>query len=173
MKKSTVLVIVIVYLVSIVAIAFFGMKTKVYNEVKYVKEIDMDIRTDDESAYNFKQIGTNEQGNKLYQLIIDFSKSIDVKVERENGITEIRKCVHLTFIPNITYDTGDTANAEEESIVYSVSDKSYVQKEYVSLNKRGELMCYRNNISFQIFVTPESIGSSTAGIIINVYVMNR
>ena len=171
MKKSTILVIVIVYLVSIVAIAFFGMKSKVDNEVKYIKEISMDIRADDESAYEFKQIGTIDQ-NKLYQLTIDFSKAIDVKVERENGIIEMRKCVYLTFIPNISYDTGDTANAEEESIVYSVSDKSYIQKEYVSLNDRGELLCYRNNISFQIFVNPESIGSMSAGIVINVYVMN-
>jgi len=173
MKKSTVLVIFIVYMVSIVAIGFFGMASKVYNEVKYVKAIEMGIRTDDESAYEFKQIGTTEQGNKQYQLIVNFRKAIDVKVERENGITEMRKCVHLTFIPNITYDTGDTANAEEESIVYSISNDSYKQKEYVSLNSRGELMCFKNNISFQIYVNPESMGSYTAGIVINVYVMSR
>ena len=37
MKKSTIIVILIVYLVSIVAIGFFGMAVKVYDEVKYVK----------------------------------------------------------------------------------------------------------------------------------------
>ena len=104
---------------------------------------------------------------------IYFDKAIDIRVERENGITEMRKCVHLTFIPDVTYDTGDTANAEEEGIVYSISNETYKQKEYVSLNDRGELMCFKNNISFKIYVDPESKGSYTAGIVIDVYVMSR
>ena len=170
MKKSTTLIIFIIYLVSIVAIGFFGMASKVYDEVKYVQSIDMTVRTDDDEAYRFKENGTTAQGNKRYQLMLYFDKAIDIKVDGENGGTEMRKALHLTFIPNITYDTGGTANAEEESIEYSISNQSYVEKEYVSINKRGELMCFKNNISFKIYVEPESKGSYSAGVVIDVYV---
>ena len=170
MKKSTTLIIFIIYLVSIVAIGFFGMASKVYDEINYVQAIDITVRTDDEESYRFKENGTTEQGNKRYQLMLYFNKAIDIKVEDENGNDEMRKALHITFIPNITYDTVDTANAEEEGIVYNISNQQYIEKKYVSLNNRGELICFKNNISFKIYVDPESKGSYAAGIVIDVYV---
>ena len=64
----------------------------------------------------------------------------------------------------------EVEHAEEEGIVYNISNQQYIEKKYVSLNNRGELICFKNNISFKIYVDPESKGSYAAGIVIDVYV---
>jgi len=172
MKKSTILIIFIVYLVSIVAIGFFGTAVKVYDVILYVNKIEMSIRADDEKMYDFKEKGTNEQGNTMYELIVHFSKAVEVQYERDDGITEIRKCVHLTFMPKITYDSGDTANAEEEGIVYRLEHTELQEEGKIDLTERGELMCFKNKTAFRIYVEPETKGSYRAAIIIDVYVRN-
>ncbi len=171
MKKSTILIIFIVYLVSIVAIGFFGTAVKVYDIILYVNKIEMSIRADDEKMYSFKEKGVSPQGNTMYELIVNFNEAVEIQYEREDGITEIRKCVHLTFIPKITYDSGETANAEEEGIVYRLDQTELQEQEKIKLSNRGELLCFKK-CSFRIYVEPESKGSYRAGIIIDVYVRN-
>ena len=171
MKKSTILVIVIVYLVSIVAIAFFGMKSKVYDEIKYVKEIQMSVEAEDPEMFTFKEKAPSQSGNKQYELKINFNKAMLGNFETEDGITETRKYVALNFIPHVTYDTGDVADAKEEKIKYVLSSvgEDYMNKGYISLSNRGELMCFREK-SFRLYVEPESKGSFKAMVIIDVYV---
>lgn len=43
MKKSTIIIIIAIYLVSIVVISFLGIKVRVYDETKYVKEIQISV----------------------------------------------------------------------------------------------------------------------------------
>ena len=118
MKKSTILLIFIIYLASIVVIGFFGMASKVYDEIKYVQTIDVEVEAEKKEAYLFKSNGTSKNGNKMFNLYVFFDEADVGTFERENGFIEERKFVALTLIPHVTYDTGDVANAEEESIVY-------------------------------------------------------
>ena len=64
MKKSTTLLIFIIYLASIVVIGFFGMKIKVYDEVKYVKSIEMSVEAENRKMYTFAGLITKVRGNK-------------------------------------------------------------------------------------------------------------
>ena len=171
MKKSTVLIIFIVYLVSIVAIAFFGMKSKVFDEIKYVQSIDMRVEAEDPEMFIFKEAGYSSSGNKQYELRIDFNKAMIGNFETDEGITEARRYVALNFIPHVTYDTGDVADAKEEKIKYVLGSlgEEYQQKGYISLGERGELMCFREK-SFRLYVEPESKGSYKAMVIIDVFV---
>lgn len=41
MKKSVILAILAIYILSIAVVGFFGMKTSVYNEIKYVTDIEL------------------------------------------------------------------------------------------------------------------------------------
>ena len=132
----------------------------------------MSIRADDEKMYDFKERGVNEQGNMEYELVVHFNEAVEMIYEREDGISEVRKGVHITFIPKITYDSGDTANAEEESIVYLLEQTELQEQGRVELSDRGELICFKNKTSFKIRVEPERMGSFKAAIIINVYVRN-
>jgi len=69
------------------------------------------------------------------------------------------------------YDTGDVANAEEESIVYRISDEKLIEKNHVSLSSRGELFCFKKDSAFIIYVDPSTKSSNEVGVIINVFVI--
>jgi len=170
MKKSTILLILIVYLASIVAIGFFGMASKVYDEIKYVKAIEMEVEAEKEESYLFQSAGTNKQGNKIYNLYVFFDQADVGAFERENGFVEERKFVALTLIPHVTYDTGDVANAEEESIVYRLNDTTLQEKEHVNLEKNGMLYCFKET-SFRVYVEPASQSSNDVAVIIDIYVI--
>lgn len=171
MKKSTILLIILIYLASIVVIGFFGMKIKIYDEIKYVKNIEMSVEAENENMFTFIDEGIDEAtGNRAYKLVINFENYLIGSFTRKNGLTEERKYVPLTLIPYVTYDTGDVANSEEESIKYSISNNVYIDKEYVSLSERGQLLCFKTGIAFIIYVEPASKGGNGTGAIISVYV---
>lgn len=171
MKKSTIILIILIYLASIVVIGFFGMKIKVYDEVKYVKKIEMAAEAESDRMFSFTDLGIDETtGNRNYKLVINFDQYLIGPFKRDNGITEDRKYVPITLIPHVEYDTGDVANAEEESIKYSISETNYVKKEYVSLSDRGQLICFKSGIAFMIYVEPASKGGNGTGAVISVYV---
>ena len=82
MKKSTALVILIIYLVSIVLIGFFGMAVKAYDIQKYIKTIEMSVEAESEDMYKFEYLGKDiqEDGsgthNNKYKLTIYFSQAL-------------------------------------------------------------------------------------------------
>ena len=170
MKKSTILIIFIIYMASIVMIGFFGMASKVYDEIKYVTEIEMDAEAESEEMFTFKQLEDSAQGNKQYQLVVKFKNALTGSFEVD-GVQMERKYIPLTLIPHVTYDTGDVANAEEESIVYRISDEKLIEKNQVSLSNRGELFCFKKDTAFIIYVDPATKSSNEVCVIINVYVI--
>ncbi len=157
MKKSTVIIILIVYLASIVVIGFFGMKVKVYDKVKYVQSIEMSVQAEQEEMFEFISMGVDANTqNHRYKLTIYFSK---YHLQDSQG----NSYLPVILIPHITYDTGDVAG-ESESIVYKiVSNTDYEGMGKVSLSKRGELRCFDSPMVFNVFVSPEKsslVGSS-------------
>lgn len=174
MKKSTVLLIFIIYLASIVVIGFFGMKIKVYDEIKYVKSIDMSVEAESKSMFVFQYTGIDSSmGNKEYSLTVNFSQHLTGNFENKNGNIEERNYIALSLIPKVTYDTGDVANSEEESITYSHSSPNYEERELFSLSDRGQLICFRAGIAFRIYVDPAQKSGNGTGAIITVYVINE
>lgn len=172
MKKSTILIIFIIYLASIVVIGFFGMKIKVYDEIKYVKEINMQATAENEQMFNFVADGIDAStGNKKYILTVYFDYNIIRPIERNNGLIVNRECVPITLIPHVTYDTGDVANSEEESIKFSLSDATYEKREFVSLSERGLLMCFERDLAFRIYIDPATKSGNGTGVIISVFVV--
>jgi len=169
MKKSTALVILIIYLVSIVLIGFFGMAVKAYDLQKYIKTIEMSVEAEKESMYKFESMGKdiNEDGsgthNNVYKLIIYFSEALVDENQQQY--------LPLTLIPKVTYDTGDV-NAKGDSIKYTTNKeaKEYIDNDYINLDERGILTVYKKRISFDIFVNPSSVGKIGSGAIIHVYV---
>ena len=167
MKKSTTILILIIYVASIVVVGFFGMTVKVYDEIKYVKSIVMTVEAESEDIYDFEyvEIDSTTQ-NPKYKLTIHFN---DFAEEDEEG----RLFLLLNLIPKITYDTGDVAGSDTESIVYTLSSqgKILVEKGFITLNEYGTLACYKSRLGFQINVNPASKGGNGTGAIIEVYVL--
>ena len=129
MKKSTILIIFIIYLASIVMIGFFGMASKVYDEIKYVEEINVSVEAENKDMFTFTELDElTAQGNKQYRLIINFEKALVGTFEKD-GILEERKYIPLTIISHVTYDTKDVANAEEESIEYRLDNDEYIENQ--------------------------------------------
>lgn len=169
MKKSTALVILIIYLVSIVLIGFFGMAVKAYDLQKYIKSIEMSVEAENEAMFKFEYLGKdiNEDGtgsrNNEYRLIIYFNQALFDENEKAY--------LPLTLIPKVTYDTGDV-NAKGDSIEYSTNKEAeeLQEKNYFELDERGILTVYKKRITFDIYVNPASVGRIGSGAIIHVYV---
>ena len=172
MKKSTILIIFIVYLASIVTIGFFGMASKVYDETKYVQAIEMSVDAEDEKMFTFEYVGETQDDNKnkMYELYIDFDYA-QVSEFEVGGIQMDRYFVALNLIPHVTYDTGDVANAEEESIRYRLDDEELQEKQDIDLKKNGSLYCFKVDTAFRIYVEPAKQSSNEVAVIIDVYVI--
>ena len=169
MKKSTALVILIIYLLSIVLIGFFGMAVKAYDLQKYITSIEMSVEAEKEEMFKFEYMGKDIESdgsgthNNEYKLIIYFNQALT------NENQELY--IPLTLIPKVTYDTGDV-NAKGDSIKYSTNKEAneYKEKGYFSLDELGRLIVYKKRISFDINVNPSSVGRIGSGAIIHVYV---
>lgn len=173
MKKSTIVIIIAIYLVSIVVISFLGIKVRVYDETKYVKEIQISVGAEDENRYSLENLGKDSLGNNQYSLTIYFKNAKEGKfpMKSDPSIEITRKYLILSLIPHITYDTGDVANAEEESIVFKIGNESYQEKEWITLSEKGFITAFRKDISTPIYVTPAKSGRVGAGATIYVSVV--
>ena len=169
MKKSTAILIIIIYVASIILVGFFGMSVKVYDEIKYVKKIEISIEAESESLYTLTKFDEVDSvtGNPQYNLTIRYSSYGNKSVDEDDN-----QFVLLNIIPEITYDTGDLAG-DAESIVYTLNNTGtkHVEKGNISLNEYGTLVCYKSSIAFQIYVNPAAKGGNGTGAIINVYVI--
>ncbi len=171
MKKTTILLIILIYLASIVVIGFLGMKIKVYDEVKYIKSIEMSVEAENPDCFSFISQGIDATtGNREYNLTIDFKK-YQIAMFEKNGEEIDRKYVALSLIPYVTYDTGDVAETKEESIKYSFhSTVDYEEKQDIELKSNGQLIVFKSGIAFEIHVNPATSGRNGTGAIINVFV---
>lgn len=169
MKKSTAIIIFIVYLASIVLIGFFGIRAKAYDVQKYVKKIEMNVEAENETMFAFENLGKESTTkNNYYKLVVYMDQALSGEFEVD-GIKEEKKYVPLTLIPNITYDNGEK-DVKGESIKYSISKPELIEKNYVSLNNVGVLTCFRKT-GFTIYVNPASASGVGTGAIIDVYVI--
>ena len=175
MKKSTILIIFIVYLASIAAIGFFGMRSKVYDEVKYVSAITVEAQVENENMRDFEDITANPNSKKKEYLLTVY---FDNAIEYEAG----KFYVPISLTPYVVYDTGDVANSKEVSIVY-YGDKnsqkdtdgniSYKKsnKTIATLTKYGSLSCFEKDTAFRITINPAKQGSSEVSVSITVIVI--
>lgn len=161
MKKSTMLTIFIIYVVSIILIGFFGISIRVYDQINYVKSIEIEIAATNTNMYDLGEREIDENGNNKYWLNIYFSKAIDV-----NGTLMLP----LNIIPKVTYNTENVADAKAESISFSLSDENYQKDGFISLSDKGELICYDYGFSFEVYVNPTSKGRNGSGAVLVVWV---
>ena len=173
MKKSTVLLIFVIYIASIVAIGFFGMRAKVFNEIKYIKSIEISVQMESSEMYTLKLLPEKDEitGNPQYNLILDYSQyAVDGEFFNEETQTNItRKYLLLNFIPKITYKDGSEW-ASDEGINYSISRQDYIEDKSVELQENGTMICYKSKISFYVYVMPNTKGDNGSGANIHVFV---
>lgn len=161
MKKSTALIIFVVYIVSIVMIGFLGMAVKAYDIQKYIEDVQMSVEAENENMFKWEYLGKTKEENN-YKLIIYLKNA----TQTENG----KPFIALTLIPRITYEDGEL-NAKGDGINYSVNPEAeeYRENGNFSLDKRGILKVNTKRLAFSICVKPKSInGSEGANIEVHV-----
>ncbi len=174
MKKSTIIMIFIIYVASIVAIGFFGMKVKIYDEVKYIKRIEMSVEAERDEMYKFElQQKEDETSNDIYKLTIYYTKYAQEGefLNEETQENETRKYLPLIFIPKILYDTGEEASSAD-GVTYKLDEdnRNLIDNKAIELKDNGTLICFESKIAFKIYINPISNGKMGSGVIIQVYV---
>lgn len=165
MNKSTIVIIFVIYVVSIIAIGFFGMAIKVYDKVKYVKSIEIKVESEKDSFFDLSYIGKNDKGDNEYYLMIHFNEYLI------DPITD-RKYLPLSILPYVEYDSGDVAS-EEEPIKFAVNSSVDLEgKGYIKLEDNGMFTCYDSGFAFIINVSPVKSARNGANAKINVFVLN-
>ena len=173
MRKSTIIVIIAIYLLSILVISYFGIKVRVYDEVKYVKSIEISVNAESEAMFELIPAGQDSLGNHIYYLNINFDKAQtgEFEIEKDGVILKVNKSyVRVSLIPYVTYDTDDIANAKEESLVYKNDNQTYQDNEWLTLDSVGFVTAYRRGISTIMYVKPAQSGRVGADAIIYVSV---
>ena len=173
MRKSTIIVIFAIYILSILAISFFGMKVKIYNETKYVKAIEISVEAEDDSMFSLTSAGTNSNGDHIYYLVLKFNKSIqgEFPMKENPEVMVTKNFIRVSIIPHITYDSEDVANAREESITYKLGSNEYDENEWLTLDETGFLTAFKNNIYSPVYIRPVQSGRVGTNAIIYVSVI--
>ena len=174
MKKSTVLLIFMIYVASIVIIGFFGMRIKIYDEVKYINKIEISVEAEKSEMYELTLLPEKDKTtqNDVYNLKIYFT---DYAEEGEffdegSGTNLTKKYLPISFIPKITYDTGEEG-ANVEGITYNISNQKLIDNKSVELENNGTMICFKPKISFYVYIDPVSKGRNGTGVIIHVFVI--
>ena len=71
MKKSVIILVALIYVLSIALVSFFGLKAKSFNETIYttgIELLDENIKQDKNTGENYIVIRKNEAGEWKYQL---------------------------------------------------------------------------------------------------------
>ena len=174
MKKSTVIMIFVIYVVSIVVIGFFGMKVKVYDEVKYIDKIEMSVEAEQQEMYELELMPEKDKttGNALYELTIYYTKYNQEGefLNEETQENETKNYLALIFIPKIYYDTGEEGS-NAEGVNYKISNQKLIENKAVEMKENGTMICFKGKMSFFVNVNPISNGKSGSGAIIHVFVI--
>lgn len=168
MKKSTLIVIVLIYLASIVAVGLFGMSVKVYDKVKYVSSITVSVESADETACSLEQVSYSATDGYQYKLTIDFSKAVTTTDEDGNQ----QRHLDFSLIPKVSYESGEVSS-NLEGIVYSLDEKgNKLQTDgTISTDGKGQIVCYGNKTYFQVTIRPQSSSSSGAKATIRIFII--
>lgn len=174
MKKSTIIMIFVIYIASIFAIGFFGMKVKVYDEVKYIEKIEMSVEAERDEMFEFELLPDRDKTtqNLVYELTIYYTKYSQEGTffNEETQEDEIRQYLAMIFVPKIYYDTGEEGSSAE-GITYSVSNKKLIENRNVDMKENGTLINYKGKMSYFININPNSNGKSGSGAIVHVFVI--
>lgn len=173
MSKSTIVIIFVIYVVSIIAIGFFGMAIKVYDKVKYIKSIEIKVEAESPKFFELKDNGKNGKGDNEYVLRINFYNHLV-------DPTSNKEYLPLSILPYVEYDSGDVAS-EEESIKFSINSSVDLEEAgYIKLENNGMLTCYNPDpnsgfgfFSFIINVSPEKSARNGANAKITVVVFEN
>ena len=127
MKKSVVLLIGLVYIISVVVVGVVGIKMRIYNETIYVNDIECSIRGYDEPTKDYEYGGVIYN---YYYTIEDCTPNVTFEIQ-SNVIPSNATNAHVRYYmdknDNVTLETNENNNValvtfkEEDSITIHVS----------------------------------------------------
>ena len=109
MKKSILIVIGVIYILSIVAVSFYGLKIQNYHENKYPDSIALLNQTDKENGiivYNDSQLG-------IIMIVVDYSITKSIKLEYELSRIDNEEVTAKEldyFLDNATVSSDEISN---------------------------------------------------------------
>ena len=125
MKKSVIIIIAIIFVVSIALVNFLGVNPKVFNEVVYVSSIsfvDENIKTN-ENGEKYIRLSPDENGERKYQIQYqvnpDNASNTEVRFgyDSSNGLVSIDENGLVTFARKgtviVTITPADGSNCSD------------------------------------------------------------
>lgn len=129
MKKSVIIVIAIIFVVSIALVNFLGVNPKVFNEVIYVNSIsfvDENIKTN-EKGEKYIRLSPDENGERKYQIEYQVgpedasNKSVRFGYDSSNGLVSIDENGLVSFTRKgtviVTITPADGSNCSDTLVI--------------------------------------------------------
>lgn len=115
MKKSIVILIGVVYIMSIIVIGFFGMKITSYNTTVYPDEIEiLSVECEDEERVSIKEANLNIPGTGVCKYIITY--------DFQEGKDNVFSLVYRVY-PDTTSDKGVNFGYDKQTAPISEIDE--------------------------------------------------
>ena len=163
MKKSTLIVILLIYFASIVIVGFFGIAVRVGEEIDYVQSIQVEIKTLNDDFVTIKGPTFDPIIGNKYTVIVDFKGASTVK----NSLGEDVKFFDISIIPTVTYISNkEVVNAEGIEFSLSEQGEKYVQDKKIEVDNRGQIIFYEKVNAFSVTIHPaSSSGAGTSAVV--------
>ena len=165
MKKATIVAIFIIYLASIFLIGFFGMRVKVYGEVRYVTDISISVRVANPNCIKdgeIKDEGLTDEatGYKKMSMTVYYSYAEDGKLD-------------LQIIPTFGFKDKTQEEMRGRDCSYIITPEGYVGST-VTVSEDGVISCLKKRRTFDVTIVPVTTATldsvSSAGIILSIMV---
>lgn len=144
MKKATIVAIFIIYLASIFLIGFFGMRVKVYGEVRYVTDVSVRVLSSNSDSF------TQPEPEEVEDSTI---KTYTMKVRMryaENGSLDIQ------LIPTFTFKDETSEEFKSSDIDIVLIDQGYADEGWVEVLDGGKIRFKEGGLSISFYIKPKT-----------------
>ncbi len=143
LKKSVVLLVGLVYIISVVIVGVMGIKMRIFDEVKYVEDIVCTITSIKDAVFE-----TEDIGNYDYFYYLPYSEEIKIGIQSQVMPVDATNTRVRYYVAEDTPETISlTTSNDDNSLIVQFNEKYsldiYVQStDGKNLEKKINLLCY-------------------------------
>ena len=159
MRKSTILMISVVFIASVLIVGIFGMNIFSIGKVNYVKEIVLDSESfviDNAQAQTNFQSSTNQDGTKKFSYLIITKKDVAINLTITPTLIPTLQDVELTD-PTIstvfTHNNPENAKSTYENGVFTMTSANTGSDSFIVTLKTNDGSNIRVNVTVMVIFT--------------------
>lgn len=141
MKKSTVLIVLITFVLSVVIVGIFGMRMMSYNTRIYVKELTP-TRVFTSTGQN-AELKKRENAENTYYFVVDYAEGLDIRIDYSINPADVTDKTVSAEITSAQTEGNPVAEFEESTLhVYRTGSVRLLYRAMDGSGQEFTVICY-------------------------------